>query len=179
MVTHHPEEGHPHSKIYQNKLYYRLAIWHLDLAHKIKTRWSAMDGYPPSPGWSPTIPRKVNHNPKFTRRKCTTDLKFGNLFELTKLRPGEVPWTVSHHLKDGHPPWQERSPTIQNLPEGILSQPWNLSNKIKDQVKCRGWSATIPRKVTHNPKSSKCYRLEIWHLDLTYKIKTRWCATDS
>ena len=40
MVTHHPKDGHPPSKIkiYQNEMYYRLGIWHLDLIHKIKTR---------------------------------------------------------------------------------------------------------------------------------------------
>ena len=36
-------------------LHYRLAIWHKDLTHKIKTMWSAMDGQPPSRGWSSTI----------------------------------------------------------------------------------------------------------------------------
>ena len=31
-----------------------------------------MDGQPPSPGWSPTIPRMVTNHPKSTIRKCTT-----------------------------------------------------------------------------------------------------------
>ena len=35
--------------------------------------------------------------PKSTRRKCTADLKFGTKTYLTKLRPGEVTWMVSHH----------------------------------------------------------------------------------
>ena len=78
MVNHHPEDGHPPSKIYQKELYYRLEIWHLDLTHKIKTRLNAIDGHPTFQGWSPTIPRKVTHNPKSTRRNCTTDMKFGN-----------------------------------------------------------------------------------------------------
>ena len=56
-----------------------------------------------------------------------------------QVRPGEVPWMVSHHPQDGHPPFQGWSPTIQNLPEG---------------------------SVLH-------YRLRLWHLDLTHKIKTR------
>ena len=40
MVTHHSKDGHPPSKIkiYQNEVYFRLGIWHLDLIHKIKTR---------------------------------------------------------------------------------------------------------------------------------------------
>ena len=42
------------TKIYRKEVCYRLVIWHLELTHKIKTRWSAMDGQPPSPGWSPT-----------------------------------------------------------------------------------------------------------------------------
>ena len=36
MVTHHPEDGHPPSKIFQKEVYYRLGIWHLDSTHKIK-----------------------------------------------------------------------------------------------------------------------------------------------
>ena len=55
---------------------------------KIKTRWSAIDGQPPSPGWSPTIPRMDTHHPNSSIRKSTTDLKFGTLTKLTKLRPG-------------------------------------------------------------------------------------------
>ena len=47
-----------------------------------------------------------------------------------KLRPGEVPWMVSYHPQDGHPPFK------------------------------------IYQKEVY-------YRLGIWHLDLTHKIKTR------
>ena len=106
MVTHHPKDGHPPFKIYQKDLYYRLEIWHLDLTHKIKTMLSAIDGQPPSPGWSPTIPRKVTHNPKSTWRNCTTELKFANKTKLIKSKSGEVPWMVCHHPQDGHPPFQ-------------------------------------------------------------------------
>ena len=60
------KDGHPPSKTYQKEVYYRLEIWHMDLTHKIKTMLSAIDGQPPSPGGSPTIPRKVTHNPKST-----------------------------------------------------------------------------------------------------------------
>ena len=66
--------GHPNKEGY-----YRLGIWHLqntvvppdDICH----------------GWSPTIFRKVSHQPKDgqpptlgwspTKKKCTTDLEFG------------------------------------------------------------------------------------------------------
>ena len=115
------------TKIYQKEVYYRLEIWHRDLTHKIKTRWSAMDGQPPSPGWSPTI---------------------------------------------------------QNLPERGVLQTWTLAHihysQNQDQVKCHGWSATIPRMVTHHPKDGRppskinqkelYYRLGIWYLGLTNKI---------
>ena len=50
-------------------------------------------------------------------------------------------------------------------------------------MKWHGWSATIPRMVTHHSKEGhppfkiyqkeEYYRLEIWHLDITYEIKTR------
>ena len=75
--TDHPEDGHPPFEIYQKDLYYRLEIWHLDLTHKIKTRLNAIDGQPPSPGWSQTIPRMVTNHPKCTIRMCTTDFEFG------------------------------------------------------------------------------------------------------
>ena len=78
MVTHHHEDGHPPSEIYQKEFYYRLEIWHLDLTHKIKTRLSAIDDQPPSPEWSTTIQKKVFHNSKYTWRNCTTELKFTN-----------------------------------------------------------------------------------------------------
>ena len=35
MVTHHPMDGYPPSKIYQKEAYYGLGIWRLDLYHKI------------------------------------------------------------------------------------------------------------------------------------------------
>ena len=56
--------------------------------------------------------------------------------------------TVSHHPQG----W---SPTIQNLPKGSVQQTWNLApwlnSQNQDQVKYHGWSATIPRMVTHHP----------------------------
>ena len=85
MVTHHPKDGHPPSKIkiYQTEVYYRLGIWHLDLIHKIKTQW-------------------------------------------------QLPWMVSHYPHDGHPPPPSHgwSLTIQNLPDGIVLQTWNLVSRI-------------------------------------------------
>ena len=66
---------------------------------------------------------------------------------------------VSHHLHDGHPPSQGWSTPIQNIPERIVLQPWNLVSRIDqqnlDQVKCHGWSATIPRMVTHHSKPTR------------------------
>ena len=37
MVTNHPKDGHPQSKIYQREVYNRLGIWHINITHKIKT----------------------------------------------------------------------------------------------------------------------------------------------
>ena len=55
-------------------------------------------------------------------------------------------------------------------------------------MKCHGWSATILRMVTHHSKDGhppskiypmeEYYRLEIWNLDLTHKIKTRGSTMD-
>ena len=73
--------------------------------------------------------------------------------------------------KDGHPP------------EGSLVQTWNFAFRFnthnKSQVSTSmyghlpsfGWSHTNPRMVTYQKNIN--YILEIWHLDLTYKTKTR------
>ena len=93
-------------------------------------------------------------------------------------------WSPSHPSSQG---W---SPTIQNTPKGIVLQTWNLASRINlqnlDQVKCHGWSVTIPRMVTYHPNDSHppfkiyqkevYYRLKIWHLGLTHKIKIGWSA---
>ena len=63
MITQHPKNGHPPSKIYHKEVYYSLWIWHVDLTHKIKTRcqlpwmisYHHQDGTLPSKGWSFTI----------------------------------------------------------------------------------------------------------------------------
>ena len=68
------------------------------------------------------ISRMVNHHPKCTIRKCTTDFEFGIKTQLTKLRPGEMPWMPIHYPQDGHPPSQGWLPTVQNLPKGSILQ---------------------------------------------------------
>ena len=37
MVTHHPKDGHPPSKIYQKEVFYRLTILHIYITYTIKT----------------------------------------------------------------------------------------------------------------------------------------------
>ena len=54
MVTHHPKDGHPPSKINQKEEYYRLEIWHLDQVttamngHPQDGHYHPKDDYPPS-----------------------------------------------------------------------------------------------------------------------------------
>ena len=92
-----------------------------------------MDGQPPSPGWSPTIPRMVTNHPKSTIRKCSTDF--------TKSGPGELSWMVSHHPQDGHQPSKGWAPTILNLPGEM---PWMVNHHPQDgQQPFQGWSPTI------------------------------------
>ena len=66
MVSHHPKDGHPQSKIYKKVLYYRIGNLHIALTHKIKTTITAIDGQPPFLGWSATIPMMVSHHPKYS-----------------------------------------------------------------------------------------------------------------
>ena len=60
MVTHHSKGANPLSKIYQKELCYQLEIWHLDFTQKMKTRWTTMDAYSLSQGWSPTVQNLPN-----------------------------------------------------------------------------------------------------------------------
>ena len=147
MVTHHSKGAHPLSKIYQKELCYRLEIWHLDFTQKIKTRWSG-DGQPPSPRWSPNIPRMVTHHPESTRRRVYCRLGIWHIDLTNKIK---TRWSAM----DGQPPSPGWSPTIPNLPEGSVLQIWNLAPRLnsqnQDQVKYHGWSAAIPRMVTHHP----------------------------
>ena len=70
MVTHHIQDGHQPSKIYQKDVYHRLRIWHLDLTNKIKTSFQSMithlslDGHTSSLEWSPILQYIVTHFPK-------------------------------------------------------------------------------------------------------------------
>ena len=100
----------PRMVTHQKEVYYRLGNWHLHITHDTNTRWQLpsmvtyhyLDGHPPTLGWSPT------------RRKCTTDMEFGNYTLLTKLTPGDnchgwsptIPVRVTRRPKDGHPPTQ-------------------------------------------------------------------------
>ena len=64
-------------------------------------------------------------------------------------------WMVNHHPQDGHRPFQGWSPTIQNVPLGSVLQTLNSAHRLdsqnEDQVKCQGWSATIPTQDGHQP----------------------------
>ena len=66
------------------------------------------------------------------------------------------PRTVTHHLKDGHPP------------EGSVLKTGNLYSCPQTQ----GWSPTNPKMVTH--QKEVYYRLVIWHIHFSHKTNTRW-----
>ena len=55
----------------------------------------------------------------------------------------------------------------------------HYSLNIRPGDNCHGWSPTIDRMVTTNPRmvtyrKKIYYSLRIWHLDWTHKTKTRW-----
>ena len=88
---------------------------------------------------------------------------------------------VSHYPKDGHPSSHGWSLPIQNLPERIVLQAWNLGSRLNSQNQepvttvmdgqslSPGWSVTITRMVTHHLKD-----MVINHR----KSKRRKCTTD-
>ena len=74
---------------------------------------------------------------------------------------------VSHYLQDGHPPsknyrhgiWHiDLTHKIRNIARMVTKhrQDGHPPSKIYQKaVKCDGWSATIPRMVTHYPKPTR------------------------
>ena len=153
MVTHHPMDGHSPSKIYQKELYYRLGNWHLDLTHKINTRWQLLwmishhhqDGHPPSKGWLPTIQNLTEGSVLQTWNLAH------RLNHKIKTR-WQLPWMVGSHPLDGHPASPGWSPISLRL---VTHYPKSPSKIL---------SPSFPRMVTHNPKHghppSKI--IEIW-----------------
>ena len=109
MVSHHHQNGHPQSKIYQEEVQYRHGIWQIDLITKLRPGdychgWSATipwmdthyskDSHPPSPGWSQWSPishRLVIHYPKYGHQPSQ------------RLSP-TFQRMVNHGPKHGHPP---------------------------------------------------------------------------
>ena len=83
-------------------MYYRLKIWHLDLTHKIKTRWSA--GWSaPSPGWSPTIQRMVTSHqpckgwsPTIPNLKVTNSVNFNKYLSSLTQCCNNFQWIIVH-----------------------------------------------------------------------------------
>ena len=61
----------PRMVTHQREVYFRLGISTYTILAKLTPDVSAMDGHPPTLGWSPN------------RRKCPTDLDFGNYTLLT------------------------------------------------------------------------------------------------
>ena len=132
LLSHGWSPNIPRMVTHQKEVYYRLQIWQLHFTLKTITRWQlpcmvtyhSLGGRPQTLGWSPT------------RRKCTSNLEFGNYTLLTKLTPGDNchEWSptilrmVTHQPKDGHPS------------EGSALQTWNLVLRPNFQK----WSPTIP-----------------------------------
>ena len=121
MVTHHPKDGHPPNQRWSPTwrkcttdmefgTYTLLTkLTHVDNCHEWSPTMLRMvvhqpkDGHPPTLGWSPT------------RRKCTTDFKFGIYTLLTKKH-------LMTTVMDGHlpslgwpPPIQGCSPTYLRM----------------------------------------------------------------
>ena len=165
MVTHHPKNSHPPSQ----NLPEGSVLQTLNFAqhiNKIKTRWRAMDGQPPSPGWSPTI----------------QNLPEGSVLQTLNLAPkpnsknqdqvkchgwsAKIPWMITHH-----PPskiYQKEmyfdichgcSVTITRI---VTNHPWMVPHHPLDgHLSSLGWSPIIQNMVTHlskdcHPASKGC-----------------------
>ena len=145
-------------EIYQNDVYYRHGIWHLDLIFKFKTRWQlpwmfshySQDGHPPYHGWSLII----------------QTLPEGIVLQA---------WNLASRLNsqmDGQPPSKGWLLTIQNQTEESVQQACNLAYRLNHKIKNRwqlpwmvgyhpldghppsqgqGWSPSIPGMVTYQP----------------------------
>ena len=97
---------------HQKEVHYRLWFWHLYITHETNTRWQLPWMFTQQNlGWSPI------------RRKCTTDLEFGNYTLFTKLTSGDkchgwsptFPGRFTCQPRDGHPPTKGWSPLLALL----------------------------------------------------------------
>ena len=119
----------PHHKLFDGFQAQKGAkIWYIGFL-QIDELYHKVDGQPPSPRWSPTIPRMVIHQSKSTRK---------NQGKVTSAR-------------DGHPPLPRWSPIIQNL-----LRTWNLAHRLNLHLNkcynCHRWSAIISCMVSHHPR---------------------------
>ena len=131
---------------------------------------------------------------------------------LTKLKPGDNchGWSTTiirkvvhkpYHPQKSHPPTQGWSPTKRNCSRDMELGTYTLLTKLAPGDNCYGWSLTIPRMVTNQPKDGHpptqgwsptnprmvthqkgtYYRNGIWHVHITHKANTRgqltWIVT--
>ena len=75
-------------------------------------------GHLPSLGGSPTNPRMVTNQPKDGNTNKEVYYRHGILhlhFTRKTNTRWQLPWMVTHHSSDGHPPTQGRSPTTPRM----------------------------------------------------------------
>ena len=163
MVTNHTMESHSSSKIYQKELYYKLGIWHLNLTHKIKTRWQLLwmvSGQLQYLGWSHPIQNLTEGS---VLQTCNLAHRLNHKIKTR----WQWPSVVSYHSLDGHPPSQGQgwSPSIPRL--RMFTQ--NLQN---GHPASPGWAPINLMLVTHYSKSPSQMLLPSFPIAHFYILKT-------
>ena len=125
---------------------------------------AARDGHLLSLRWSPTNQKMVTHQKEVCYR-----LRIWHVDLYKQLWPGDncQEWAptilsiVTHLSEDGHPP-EVSMLQIRNDDK--------LTTARNGHLPSLAWSPTNPRMITL--RKDVYYRLRIWHLDLTHKMKT-------
>ena len=182
MIIYHPSEGHPSTQrwsptnprmvTHQKEVYYRLGM----CIYTFLSKLTLVDN---CHGWSPTIHRMVPHRPKDghpltwrwspTRRKCTRQgICHLDLTHKTKTR-WQLQWMVIHNPWEGHPPTQGWSPTRRKCTKDFEFCNYTSLTKLTPGDNCHGWSHTMPRRVSRQPKDDHPPEgsiLQTWNLAL-------------
>ena len=116
-----------------------------------------MDGHPPSPGWSPTIPRMVTQMPMDGHQP----------FQVWSPKFQQM---ATHHSKDSHPPSLGWSPTTHRM---LTHHPLGGHIQFPSTT---AWLFTIPMMVTHFPSSPTNIKM-VSHNSKNYHLLYPWRST--
>ena len=151
MVTPQPKDGHSltGSIIQTRNLALRLNSQDKD---QVTT---ARNGHLSSRVWSPTNLRMVTHQKEVYYRLGIWHL---DLTHKTMTR-WQLPWMVTYHPLDGHPPSKIWSPTFQNM---VTIQKLVTHQAKEGHPPSPVWSLTVPSLLSHTIPRMITHQSQVW-----------------